>query len=733
MTKSKKISLLLFSLMLVLASLLFVACGGKDYSKVSLTASQEQLELFIGEENAQSVTFTIENPVKKMDKSLTITLSNPGVCNVTEVSKQGNSTVYSVVGIKGGETDLIARTNEGNISRTIKIVVRQYSSALQPGDNSLYVSKSSQLYPTAVDFLFDSTATERDLDFYFYGKINENIYLTLDDITFEENFINSFISVDLITVEDNDYLIFTDESGQKYTLGSSNTNIEGNKTKYEFLQVEETNGQINIDTTEATSVQAGDKFTFVAINYIEEDEIIYCQRDFYVLKDINSESMTHEFGYKINEYDYTMGSDYLYKLEGISNEEITLIPNYTTEIRDGIYAGSTVNFLTAYLAVTMESENELLNIAFNTDDANIINAKKMGELKADGKTTYYFELNCNTSKASLTNFNVNFYYEGFENSEDSNVNFTYTIPLKIRIIPTNLLINNVDLSTTDVVYTFYNNYAGASFGWQRFGFSVNPEGAEITNITIDLRNSDLQLKYNNTTYVEEVVTLPNLNEPIYLKGANNAELTTDNKKLPITLNFNVLQEGQLTVELEYQIVRGATIIDYKTEAFKERIYLDLNNEEPILFNDIYADAQFASIAITNISGSDVARFYVDEEEPYKLEGDKYVLNMSIRAIAYGTGTYSVELDNGKQTSITITTEESLNKVSIQSQNQQNSIEYLENQISEDRSSTLLYVYNKEGQNTYFDVEVIGNDNRNSNAIKNVQFDFTSQIIQLGKR
>lgn len=732
MTKSKKISLLLFSLMLVLASLLFVACGGKDYSKVSLTASQEQLELFIGEENAQSVTFTIENPVKKMDKSLTITLSNPGVCNVTEVSKQGNSTVYSVVGIKGGETDLIARTNEGNISRTIKIVVRQYSSALQPGDNSLYVSKSSQLYPTAVDFVFDSSATERDLDFYFYGKVNENTNLTLDDITFEENFINSFISVDLITVEDNDYLIFTDESGQKYTLGSSNTNIEGNKTKYEFLQVEETNGQINIDTTEATSVQAGDKFTFVAINYIEEDEIIYCQRDFYVLKDINSESMTHEFGYKINEYDYTMGSDYLYKLEGISNEEITLIPNYTTEIRDGIYAGSTVNFLTAYLAVTMESENELLNIAFNTDDANIINAKKMGELKADGKTTYYFELNCNTSKASLTNFNVNFYYEGFENSEDSNVNFTYTIPLKIRIIPTNLLINNVDLSTTDVVYTFYNNYAGASFGWQRFGFSVNPEGAEITNITIDLRNSDLQLKYNNTTYVEEVVTLPNLNEPIYLKGANNAELTTDNKKLPITLNFNVLQEGQLTVELEYQIVRGATIIDYKTEAFKERIYLDLNNEEPILFNDIYADAQFASIAITNISGSDVARFYVDEEEPYKLEGDKYVLNMSIRAIAYGTGTYSVELDNGKQTSITITTEESLNKVSIQSQNQQNSIEYLENQISEDRSSTLLYVYNKEGQNTYFDVEVIGNNNRNSNAIKNVQFDFTSQIIQLGE-
>ena len=50
MTKTKKLSIFIFSLMLVLASFLFVACGKKDYSKTTLIASSQNVEIFKGEE-----------------------------------------------------------------------------------------------------------------------------------------------------------------------------------------------------------------------------------------------------------------------------------------------------------------------------------------------------------------------------------------------------------------------------------------------------------------------------------------------------------------------------------------------------------------------------------------------------------------------------------------------------------------------------------------------------------
>ena len=127
MTKSKKLSMFVFSLLLVVASLLFVACGGKDYSNVTLTASQEEIVMFANDENAQNVTFTINNPVNDMASSLTYTLSNPSVCTVSVLSTQNYSTTYAITGIKGGVSDMTVRTNEVNISQKIRIKVKQIS------------------------------------------------------------------------------------------------------------------------------------------------------------------------------------------------------------------------------------------------------------------------------------------------------------------------------------------------------------------------------------------------------------------------------------------------------------------------------------------------------------------------------------------------------------------------------------------------------------------------------
>ena len=728
MTSSKKLSMLIFSLLLVIASFLFVACGTKDYRNVTLTASQEEISLFASEDNTQNVTFTINNPVSGMDSTLSYNLSNPSICQVSVVSTQNYSTTYAISGIRGGVSDFTVRTNEGNISHTIQIRVREYTSQLTPGDNSLYVSYSREFYPTSADFTFTDTATERALEFYFYGKVNGSTNITADDVTQDNRLVNAFVGVRLVTVEGQDYLIFIDESGLYYTLGQPLQN--SNNTFYNFIPVEIEGEEYIFDTTSATSVQAGDKFSFLTINRLNNDEYLSCQRDFYLLLDINSESISHEYGFRIDGLDYEMGSDYLYKIDEIANGEITLIPSYQTSITDGIFIGRTVDFITAYLAVSIDSENDLLQVKASTDDNNVINSKKLGSLRRNGQTIHYYQIDCATGVANSTNFNLNFYYEGFEDSDDSNVNYTYTIPVNIRIIPTRLYVNNIDIASSERVYTFYDSYEGNS-GWQEFFFTINPEGAEYDNITIDLRNSDLQLRYNNVTYLNQLVTIDDISVPIYLKGADNASLASD-LTLPITLNFNVLQAGSMQVELKYEIVRGATVFEYQTEEFATNIYLDSLNQEPVEFLDLYANAQFSNITVTNLSGQNVARFLFDPSQPYILQGGNYILNISLQPLMQGTGTYSIMLDNGKQQTMTITVNEGLSSLGITTTNEQNSVAYREDISENNRDSSLLYIYNRAGVDTYFDVEVVANGNRNSSAINNIQFNFTSQLLQLGE-
>lgn len=730
MTISKKISMFVFSLLLVVASFLFASCGEKDYSNVTLTASREEVVMFVDDENAQNVTFTINNPVSDMASSLSYTLSNPSICTVSLLSTQNYSTIYAITGIKGGVSDMTVRTNEGNISCTIRINVREYSSNISASDNALYLSLSTELYPSAADFTFSDNTTERDLEFYFYGKVNNSSSLTIEDITVNDAYVNSFIQANLIEINDSQYIIFTDSTGSLYTLGQGVTNNRTQNTFYNFINVANENGEYVFDTTTASEVQAGDKFTFFAVNRVEGGEIIYCQRDFYVIVDIDYESVSHEYGYRIVEREYIIGSDTLHIIEDVSHGGITLVPGYQSTILDGFFVGDTIDFITVYLGVTINSENDLIQVKTFVDDVNVINVKRIGQLSLSGQTTYYFQVDCATGVENLTNLNINFYYEGFENSEDENVNYVYSIPVNIRVIPTNLLINNIDFTTADVLYTFYNNYAGTSFGWQEFLFSINPEDAEYDELVIDLTDTDLQLRYNNTIYQDQVVIIYDLSQPVYIKGVSNATVTEDVQTIPITLNFNVIQEGSLQLALQYEIVQGANFVDFQTEEFADRIYLDLNSQEPVVFLDLYADAQFSNITVSSLSGTNVARFIIDEQEPYIQEGDIYQLNLQIIPITTGTGTYSVILDNGEQTTLTITVLESLGSISIETQNQQNSIRYVEDVEEGERYSTLFYVYNTEGSTTFFDVEVIANNNESSTAITNIQFT-TSQLIQIG--
>ena len=283
MTKSKKLSMFIFSLLLVVASLLFVACGENDYSNVSISSSQETVELVVGEENSQNITFTINNPVRNMESGFVVQAEDDGVYSVQLQSSVSYSSTYTITGLKGGTSTITVRTREGNISKSVRVNVRQYSDGLTSASNSLYVSLSSELIPSSADFVFSDNTTERDLNYYFYGQVNSDI--SLDDVIEGENYINQFVSVNLINLNSLQYLIFEDEQGALFTLGQGES--VSDNIKYDFIEVELENGQYLLDEN-ASSVMPGQRFSFIAVNENISGEPLYCQRDFIVITDINS-------------------------------------------------------------------------------------------------------------------------------------------------------------------------------------------------------------------------------------------------------------------------------------------------------------------------------------------------------------------------------------------------------------------------------------------------------------
>ena len=733
MSISKKLSMFIFSLLLVLTSFLFVACGANDYSKTKLECSVDSLELYVDE--SKTITFTIQNPVDNMDKTLNVNLSNPKVCTIEQTAVEGYSIKYTITGKMGGNTFLDVSTIEGNKKHSIKINVRQYSDKLEPDlQNSLYVSFSKTLTPSSADFIFTEEATERQLNYYFYGIVMKENELTIEDIKKDEQFVNEFSKVELVNIQDNDYLIFTDKEDKKYTIDNGQTIIENSNKAYSFIEVVEDENGYQIDPAEVSSVAVGDIFTFVATYTNETGDTILCERKFNILPDINTDSVVYDYGYKVQDMDFIPGIESSYKFEGLDKTKITLIPNYTSTIMNGALVGKKVDYVTVFLEVTIETTTDLLKMKVISDDT-IVNSTMCNKVVANGFTTYYFQINSSTGKSAATDYKINFYYEGFENSSDKNVNFTYSIPVEIRVIPTVLLVNHVDLNKVDKEYVFYNNYAGSKFGWQQFQFNIIPEGAEYDSLEIDLTDSNLQMKVvsNKTTiYSNEKVVITDLNNKIYLKGLDGCPITEDVKNLPVKLNFNIIQEDYKETNIKYKIVKGVTKLDFRTPELKENIYIDYNVDN-VLFADIYADAEFSTMEFELTSGVDVAKLSYDIDNPYNVDGIDYLLNINVSPKAIGSGSYTVKLDNGKQTILNIVVLDSLNTVSIKQNNSSNIITKEENVPAKAGipAMTFLYAYNKNGL-SYFNVQVLANNKLDSLAIKNVEIKLSSQIIEVGE-
>lgn len=731
MTKSKKIGILILSILLAMASLLFVACGEVDYSNTYLTASEYNIEMFVGD--SESVVISIVNPVGNMSNNLLYSSTNSNIIEINKAGSNGYSTTYNILGKSGGNSTITFTSQEGDKSLSISIYVREYSDKLIANTNNLYISASNnKLSPSPSDFIFSENATERELEYYFYGQKFDNSVITSEDLKVGENLINNFVDIILYSKNGNDYLIFKDKDGLFHTLGRETIVAGSNNKKYEFIVASQEGEDFSFDESIAYVVSAGQKFTFLAqYSGVEGSEPKYCERSFSLLIDINQSDFSHEYGYKITDIEYVAGAENKsYKIEDICKGQISLVPNYKTIIMDNpLLIGEEADYSTVYLEVKIASNNPLLKLQVEFQDTTIANGK-YNCLTNGESITYYVEINCG-GKGGQTSFNMHFYYEGFKNSEDENVNFVYSVPIEIRIIPTKLLVNNIDLNEVSKIYKFYNvNYNDG--GWQEFNFSILQEGAEFDSLIIDLTNSGLQARYMNIDYDTGILEVKNLKQPVYIRGQDNANLVEE-QNLPVTLNYSVVREDSLQTNIKYTIVKGATIFDFQTQEYKSAIYIDSNQDE-VLFDDIYANAEFEKINFSLSSGNDVVKLSYDSNNLYNFENDNYYLNIKISPIVNeGTGTYTISLDNGKQIPITIIVSESLTDVYLTTKVENNCVRYFENNTTiEGEFETVVYVYNKNGESC-FDLTVIANDNKNSKAIRGIYFVEESDLITVGQQ
>lgn len=713
MTISKKFSLLFLSLMLVIAGFLFAACGAKDYSKITVQASNEYFEMFVGEE--KNVSVTIKNPVADMNKEIDYFSSNPEVCALELVSNSGYTTTYTIKGLKGGNTSIDFVTREGAKRTSISVFVKQYSETITASDTLLFLSNNTPFMPSSADYLFDQDSTERGLKFYFYGEDDkENI--SLEDVTENNTLKNNFSKIELVE----NHFVISNADGDTFTI------LENHKHDFAQLNKE---GENYIFDENALTVLPGEKFAFVAVyqNGSDLTNALFSTREFTVLADMKDPE--YLYGYKINNIDYKLNSDStFFKQDGA--DELVLVPGYNDlEINEGILAGQTANCVTAYLQVSIIGDPEFIKVRGEGNE-NIINYTYLGYTYNSTTTEiiYHFEVNAATGVETETQLKLTLYYEGFENAADANITKVLSVPVSIKIIPLQLLVNNSE--STSLVYEFYNKYAdNDNVGWKQFLFTCLPEGASYQKLVISLGDlSDLYVRYKGKIYDSGDVEIDDIKTPVYIKGKKDAEVTTQDKIINVGLKFNVIGEGERPAQIKYRILKGAKTPEFADESFKTGgIYLDLHSGSQT-FNNLFTDAKFYNLAFTYYSGDDVAEFA--KEEIFCVQDqeneNKFYLSFNVSPKKVGTGTYIVALDNGENVPLKITVAEVLDSIVLRTEDQNNIVV---NRVDTDSKTTYYIVSRNDIENFNFDVSVVAYNDDNSTAIKRVQINANDQRIQ----
>ena len=603
----KWISCLCLGAIMLLSGLFFVGCGDSPADKLTLNPDREVVDVYAGE--SENITFTIGNYTNGIDTSLSFTLVDSTISSTESehvklevVNKDGTKTTVKVTGKTGGKTTLVASTNEGNKKASVIINVKQYSSKFELKRNSLiYVSKNTPFIPSEKLFNFDDNATERKVTFHFTdaaSKANDN---------------NAFVKAELVKDENDIYsVIFYQEDGFAVVRDEYKNVLEGTGisiiAKYYNPQT---------DTTESQ------QFSLTVLYGFED-------------------------GTKIEAYDDAGAVE---KIELVTNDD-----------GDGTSNWRSKNFKVRVPHVENIEGTENVKFDVQNDINGLISVQKVKNLDESTANidVYDFEIVSTAVAASQTTIRLRLYYEidgiSYVDSGDSSVEQQVSIPVYVKIAPSKIVVNNVEQTSADNQYNFYNHYDG-EFGWREFNIDVYATDSSFEHVLMTFDN-DLIVKYKNKVYTAGVTTyqlkIDDVKQKVYVRGASDAPATTSPKQIKFEVVSDYIR-NECSYVCNYSILTGATRLEYdnpntgyeyKPNQDNTGVFVSSSSIEAV-FTHLITDNDFGYATVSYYDGQiTAARVVYDGKEEYSGSALGKIVKLKIIPQKVGDVTYKITLDNG---------------------------------------------------------------------------------------
>lgn len=592
---------------MLLSGLFFVGCGESPADKLTLNPDREVVDVYAGE--SENITFTIGNYTNGIDTSLSFTLVDSTISSTESehvklevVNKDGTKTTVKVTGKTGGKTTLVASTNEGNKKASVIINVKQYSSKFELKRNSLiYVSKTTPFIPSEKLFNFDDNATERKVTFHFtdaVSKANDN---------------NAFVKAELVKDENDIYsVIFYQEDGFAVVRDEYKNILEGTGIS---IVAKYYNPQTN-----ATESQ---QFSLTVLYGFED-------------------------GTKIEAYD---GAGAVEKIELVTNDD-----------GDGTNNWRSKNFKVKVPHVENIEGTENVKFDVQNDKNGLISVQKVKNLDESTANidVYDFEIVSTAVAASQTTIRLRLYYEidgiSYVDSGDSSVEQQISIPVYVKIAPSKIVVNNVEQTSADNQYDFYNHYDG-EFGWREFNIDVYATDSSFEHVLMTFDN-DLIVKYKNKVYTAGVTTyqlkIDDVKQKVYVRGASDASATTSPKQIKFEVVSDYIR-SECSYVCNYSILTGATRLEYdnpntgyeyKPNQDNTGVFVSSSSIEAV-FTHLITDNDFGYATVSYYDGQiTAARVVYDGKEEYAGSALGKIVKLKIIPQKVGDVTYKITLDNG---------------------------------------------------------------------------------------
>ena len=605
----KRVVLLLcLGTIFVFAGLFFAGCGESASEKLTLTASQSSVTLYRGE--TKEIQFTIGNFVDGVDNSLSYSLYDSTAATTTsahitlkEVSRNDNVIVVQITAISGGQTILVATTNEGSKSCSVQIDVLQYSNSVALDESKmLYVTPNSSFVPTDEMFVFEDNSTEKNLTFHYAMTIDQIGELNLfSQIKYEQGQLNFY-----------------------FANGEKNANIT----------------PISV-SKDGQGITAYARYSFFEyIDGARQERTIVVPFVFYVLKGLEDDAI---------------------EIDGIEKDQLTLVVNG----KDEQSYKKTISVTIPYSPINSNAESTLSNsfIKFDYTKPDIFSAIVSGETynKEDNKLTIDFEITSSTTVSQQTELNFDLYYmvgeQSFKN-EESYVSKQRTIQINLKVAPISMLVNNVVDSSIENNYVVYNNY-GADFGWHELKINVYNPQSDYEGVRVYFNDENIQLRQGNNYYNNgDIILKSNLSEPVKMRGLSTANVSSDNNQIIFSVESDYIDEsGAIEYYLNYKVKRGPyslsftnPLFDYQATNLSSGVFLSLADTTKI-FEGLVADAEFETATVLFLDG-DAGAVNVGYLGNGDLGEGKFSVQLSVTPRRIGQATYLIMLDNGISKQIT---------------------------------------------------------------------------------